>query len=66
MGWMSNSVWATNSGFDFSVTPIAENVYSIIAPSFGLPTAQNKGWNSNSHFIRQSKWLKPPSSDGLL
>ncbi|MFT4928860.1 MAG: cyclase [Phenylobacterium sp.] len=50
-GLMSNSAWAANTGFDFSVTPIADNVYSIVAPSFGLPTAQNKAWNSNSHFV---------------
>jgi hypothetical protein len=28
-------------GIDFSATPIAENVY-IVAPSFGLPAAENK------------------------
>lgn len=36
---------------DFPVTNIAKNVYSIISPSVGLPTPENKGWNSNSHFI---------------
>ena len=40
-----------NDSFNFEVTPIAENVYSIVSPSFGLPTPENKGWNSNSHFI---------------
>lgn len=54
-GLMINSVWAANADVDFSVTPIADNVYSIISPSFGLPTAQNKGWNSNSHFIVTKK-----------
>ncbi|XOV79612.1 MAG: MBL fold metallo-hydrolase [Aestuariibacter sp.] len=34
-----------------SVLPVTENVYSIIAPHYGLPTPQNKGWNSNSHFV---------------
>ncbi len=33
------------------VTPISKNVYSIVAPSFGLPTPENKGWNSNCHFV---------------
>ncbi|KGJ98445.1 MBL fold metallo-hydrolase [Thalassotalea sp. ND16A] len=50
-GLLSNSTLAANSSFDFSASPIAENVYSIIAPSFGLPTPENKGWNSNSYFI---------------
>ncbi|WP_019028163.1 MBL fold metallo-hydrolase [Colwellia piezophila] len=47
----NNSVWATNTDFDFSVTPVADNVYSIIAPAYGLPSPENKGWNSNSHFV---------------
>lgn len=46
-----NNVWAVNDEFDFSVTPVTENVYSIIAPSYGLPSPENKGWNSNSHFV---------------
>ena len=32
-------------------SPVTENVYSIISPSFGLPTTENKGWNSNSYFV---------------
>jgi glyoxylase-like metal-dependent hydrolase (beta-lactamase superfamily II) len=51
IGLISNSTWAANTSFDFKVTSIADNVYSIVAPSFGLPTPENKGWNSNSHFI---------------
>jgi glyoxylase-like metal-dependent hydrolase (beta-lactamase superfamily II) len=51
MGLMVNSVWAVNPKFNFSVTPITENVYSIVSPSVGLPTTENKGWNSNSHFV---------------
>ena len=51
IGLMTNSGCVSNAGFDFSVTPIADNVYSIVAPSFGLPTPENKGWNSNSHFV---------------
>ena len=51
IGSMFNSAWAKNANFDFSVTPIADNVYSIVSPSFGLPTPENKGWNSNSHFV---------------
>jgi hypothetical protein len=23
----------------------------MVGPSFGLPTAENKAWNSNSHFV---------------
>jgi hypothetical protein len=52
---MTNSAWATKANVDFSVTPIAENVYSIVSPSFGLPTPENKGWNSNSHFVVTEK-----------
>lgn len=55
MGLMTHNAWATNTGLDFSVTPVAENVYSIISPSFGLPTEKNKGWNSNSHFVVTDK-----------
>jgi glyoxylase-like metal-dependent hydrolase (beta-lactamase superfamily II) len=51
MGLMHSSVWAASAKFSFSVTPIAENVYSIVSPSVGLPTPENKGWNSNSHFV---------------
>lgn len=46
-----NNVWAASSDFDFSVLPITNNVYSIIAPSYGRPTIENRGWNSNSHFL---------------
>ncbi|CAM1343208.1 MBL fold metallo-hydrolase [Tenacibaculum aestuarii] len=35
----------------FNAVRITENIYSIISPSFGLPTPENKGWNSNAHFI---------------
>jgi len=51
MGLIINSSWAANVSFDFSVTPITKNVYSIVSPSLGLPTPENKGWNSNSHFV---------------
>jgi cyclase len=51
MGLMTNIAWAKNTGFDFSVTTIEKNVYSIVSPSYGLPTAENKAWNSNSHFV---------------
>ena len=47
----NNGAWAKNSNFDFSPTAISNNVYSIISPSFGLPTEENKGWNSNSYFV---------------
>jgi len=55
IGLMANSSWAANVSFNFSVTPIVENVYSIVSPSLGLPTPENKGWNSNSHFIVTEK-----------
>jgi cyclase len=54
-GLMTNSTSAANISFDFSVTPIAENVYSIVSPSLGLPSPENKGWNSNSHFVVTEK-----------
>lgn len=44
-----------NSENDFVVTPIAKNIYSIVSPNYGLPTPENKGWNSNSHFIVTKK-----------
>lgn len=43
--------WAVNTNTDFAVTAIAENIYSIVSPSIGLPTPENQGWNSNSHFV---------------
>lgn len=55
VGSTFSSAWAENAIFDFSVTPIADNVYSIVSPSFGLPTPENKGWNSNSHFVVTDK-----------
>lgn len=39
----------------FEAVLIKENVYSIVSPSFGLPTPENKGWNSNSHFVLTTK-----------
>ena len=55
MGVLFNSAWAANAVFDFTVTPVTENVYSIISPSYGRPSPENKGWNSNSHFIVTEK-----------
>jgi cyclase len=55
IGLITNSAWAANANFDLVVTRIAENVYSIVSPSFGLPTPENKGWNSNSHFVVTEK-----------
>jgi len=51
IGLLTHSASATNTGFDFKVSKVAENVYSIIAPSYGRPSPENKGWNSNSHFV---------------
>jgi glyoxylase-like metal-dependent hydrolase (beta-lactamase superfamily II) len=48
---MLNSAWAEKTQFDLPVTSISKNVFSIISPSHGRPTPENKGWNANSHFI---------------
>ena len=55
IGLLINNTWAADAGFDFSVTPVTENVYSIISPSYGRPSPENRGWNSNSHFIVTKK-----------
>tara|TARA_R110001632_G_scaffold83134_4_gene184233 strand:- start:566 stop:1528 length:963 start_codon:yes stop_codon:yes gene_type:complete len=52
---ITNSSWAANVNSDFVVTTISENVYSIVSPSIGLPTPENKGWNSNIHFVVTGK-----------
>lgn len=51
MSFIIGKSWAGNSELNFSVTPVANNIYSIIAPSYGLPTPENQGWNSNSYFV---------------
>lgn len=51
IGLLATSASATKTDFNFPVTAVADNVYSIIAPSYGLPSQENKGWNSNSHFV---------------
>lgn len=45
----------SESANNFPVTNVSENVYSIVSPSIGLPTPENKGWNSNVHFIVTGK-----------
>ena len=55
MGCFVNTSLATNVDFNFSVTPVTKNVYSIVSPSYGRPSPENKGWNSNSHFIVTGK-----------
>lgn len=55
IGSMAQPVCATNTDFNFSVKSISKNIYSIIAPAYGRPTTENKGWNSNSHFVVTSK-----------
>ena len=55
IGLTTQTAWAKHADLELSVTPIAENVYSIVSPSFGLPTPENKGWNSNSHFVVTDK-----------
>lgn len=52
---ISNSSCSSNTSSDFAVTTIAQNVYSIVSPSKGLPTPNNKGWNSNTHFVVTGK-----------
>jgi len=51
LAMITSSPKAQTVDADFSVITIAKNVYSIVSPSFGLPTPENKGWNSNSHFV---------------
>jgi glyoxylase-like metal-dependent hydrolase (beta-lactamase superfamily II) len=55
LGFMTAQVSAENPDFNFSAKPISKNVYSIISPSYGRPSAENKGWNSNSHFVVTNK-----------
>lgn len=55
IGLITNGSCAEDANTKFTVTQITENVYSIISPSFGLPTPDNKGWNSNSHFVVTKK-----------
>jgi len=50
-GLLFNNVWAQTVDFDMSVQRVTASVYSIIAPSYGRPSPENKGWNSNSHFV---------------
>lgn len=50
-GVLSNLALAGDDELDLVATRVAENVYSIVSPSFGLPTPENRGWNSNSHFV---------------
>ena len=52
---ISNCKKHNNKSEDYVVTSITQNVYSIISPNFGLPSPENKGWNSNSHFIITKK-----------
>jgi glyoxylase-like metal-dependent hydrolase (beta-lactamase superfamily II) len=52
---ISSCISVNHSNFDFEVTSVAKNVYSIVSPSKGLPTPENKGWNSNSHFVVTGK-----------
>jgi len=48
---IDQSAVASSYTTDFEVTTISKNVYSIISPSIGLPTPENRGWNSNVHFV---------------
>ncbi|WNB18866.1 MBL fold metallo-hydrolase [Marivirga arenosa] len=41
----------SNESSTLRLTKITDQVYSIVAPAKGLPNAENKGWNSNMHFI---------------
>lgn len=55
IGLIRSSACLAQNILDFVATPIAKNVYSIVSPSFGLPTPENQGWNSNSHFVVTEK-----------
>ncbi|WP_286265307.1 MBL fold metallo-hydrolase [Thalassotalea atypica] len=55
LGLFLSKVLAADTNFDFSVTHVTKNVYSIISPSYGRPSEDNKGWNSNSHFVVTEK-----------
>jgi len=55
IGLITSSACLEDTNADFTVAQITKNVYSIVSPSFGLPTPDNKGWNSNSHFIVTEK-----------
>jgi glyoxylase-like metal-dependent hydrolase (beta-lactamase superfamily II) len=52
---ITNISCIANTNSDFVVTTITQNVYSIVSPSKGLPTPENKGWNSNIHFVVTGK-----------
>mgnify|MGYP003681891457 CR=1 FL=1 len=52
---ITHSSCAANNNSDFRVTTITSNVFSIVSPSKGLPTPENKGWNSNIHFVVTGK-----------
>jgi cyclase len=49
--WTILGLQAKDHDFDLPVTKVGHNVYSIVSGAFGLPTPENKGWNSNSHFV---------------
>ncbi len=55
VGLITNCTNVAEVPFNFEVTSITENVYSIVSPSLGMPTPDNKGWNSNSHFVVTEK-----------
>lgn len=46
---------STDISNDFSAIKVSKNVYSIVSPNIGLPTPENKGWNSNVHFVVTEK-----------
>ena len=55
LGLIAKNVCAQNINSNFKQTHITKNVYSIVSPYKGLPTSENKGWNSNSHFVITKK-----------
>lgn len=50
-----NILSAEESDLKITAQAVTENVYAITAPSIGLPTPENQGWNSNSYFIVTDK-----------
>ncbi|MEJ6475176.1 MBL fold metallo-hydrolase [Pseudoalteromonas piscicida] len=51
IGLLCAHVGAQPQSLDLKAVSVSKNVYSVISPFYGRPTAENKGWNSNSHFI---------------
>ncbi|USE71070.1 MBL fold metallo-hydrolase [Pseudoalteromonas maricaloris] len=51
VGFFCAHVNAQSQSLELEAVSVSKNVYSVISPFYGRPTVENKGWNSNSHFI---------------